>query len=335
MWLKSGLVVLLVGCLGVGFMACRRPAAGAISADGYRHATYPYGVIHRPGEAPLPPVWILDNFYVDGSKLRPKEAPNYLIQFHLDTDNDGVVDTIEKGFRYDLSFINQRTGAQIYVRTVPLSYDVANLALDVVARRFTDSLAGGDFAVVEFGFESGFVKTQVVENKRYVTTMESSGPSRMAGAEAYEATIAIRNAEHEQGKDARPDERRRVVFCRPGFTFQPRFGRKVQYPVLLIASYEAMPEKFEEGLPDFERFLDAIAFNGMIGYTGSEAPAATPADAHDASEQGQGEAPPADAVPASSGAPAPPASGAPPPASGAPAPPASGAPPEAPPLSPG
>jgi hypothetical protein len=331
MWLKAGLVVLLTGCLGVGFMACRRPVpAGAISADGYRHATYPYGVIHQPGQGPLPPVWMLDNFYVDGGTLRPKEAPNYLIQFHLDTDNDGVVDTVEKGFRYDLSFINQRTGAQIYVRTVPLSYEVANLALDVVARRFTDALAGGDFTVVEFGFESGFVKTQVVENKRYVTTMESSGPAKMAGAEAYEATIAIRNAEQEQGKDARPDERRRVVFCRPGFAFQPRYARKVQYPVLLIASYEAMPEKFDEGLPDFERFLDAIAFNGMIGYTGPEAPAATDADAgaDGGSVDGESEAPPADATPAPSAAPAPPASAAP-------APPASGAPAAAPSVTPG
>lgn len=126
----------------------------------------------------------------------------------------------------------------------------------------------------------------------------------------------------------RPDERRRVVFCRPGFSFQPKRSAKVQYPVLLIASYEAMPEKFEEGLPDFERFLDAIAFNGQIGYTGPEAPAPEPdpesgdAGAEDSSGGLVGGGP-LDVSPASSAAPPSTPSAAPP---STPTPPASGSP---------
>lgn len=306
-WVNASIVAVVVALAAAALSCGPKVKPGVISADGYRHATYPYGVIHELGDQLLPPVWLLDNYYLDRRVIKPKAAPEYMIGFHLDTNNDGVVDEIEQGYRYDLSFVNQRTSAQIYVRTVPQSYEVANLSLDVVARRFTDSLAGGDFVVVEFGTVRGLVNAQLVETKRYVTTMESGSPATMAGVEAYEATIAIRNAAQVQGQVDRPDERRRVVFCRPGFAFQPKRSSKVQYPVLLIASYQALPEKFEEGLPDFERFLDAIAFAGRIGYERPE-PVVTgelPQPDAGATVPSVPEDPPLDLIPAPSGAPPP------------------------------
>ncbi len=256
---------------------------GAIESDGYHHPVYPYAVLHPIGEDLLPRDWVLDNYYVQGKRIKAKEAPEYVTSFELDTNGDGVYDDKVKAYVYDLLFVHQRTSANIFARTVPQSYEVANLGLDVVARRFADALAGGDFSVVEFGDEEQ-PRLQVVERRRYATAIETAGAASLAGQQAFEATITLKNVDQ-----SAPEQKLRVVFVRPGFVFQRRSrGKLLNYPVLLIAGYRALPDKFDENRPDFDRFLNSISFSGVRGYSGPAAP--PPAEAPPP------EAPPADVV---------------------------------------
>src|SRR5262249_33708725 len=71
-----------------------------------------------------------------------------------------------------------------------------------------------------------------------------------------------------------PEEKVRVVFSRPGFSLSHRHRAKVvQFPVLIIAIYRALPSTFAQNLVDFDRFLGSITVENSRGYVGRAATA--------------------------------------------------------------
>ncbi len=279
--------LLVCGALFVG-SSCARPAAGSISTSGFQHATYPYGVVPPLGQSLLPAEWALDNYFAKGGKIQPKSTPDYLTTFELDGDGDGKYEAKIEGFRYDLLYVNRKTGAFLFVRTLPLSWEDRQLELDIFTRRYVDELAGGGVTVVHSASEQ---KVSVVEKRRYTTTIESEGASKLAGRDAYEATITLKHVDQPT-----PEARLRVVFSRPGFTMEHRqFRARYEYPVLLMAVYHSRPEVFERGQPDFERFLGSIAVRGTRSYEAPQGDAPPPAEpAPEPDDAGGGEPPPAD-----------------------------------------
>ena len=284
------MLAMLCGLAG----GCGTSARGTFGPQGFSQTVHGYRV---KGEADqlLPEDWQVDNYYREGGKLKPKVGPFYMASYELDWNGDGIYDTTEEELGYDLRYTHRKRDAVIWLRTFPISTNLAEKDLRVLMQGYLDEVAGAGYEGVRLNADRN-----VVVEKRYAAELREKGEAKLAGMPAYAATFDVANIDQIKLTPSTRKSRVRVVLARTKFAYTSRKQRG-SLPVLLLAGYANLPEDFAQDLPAFEAFLQRIEVGGKAGFSQklvpSEAAAPKPAQAVGA-EPGPAEAPSAGPGPA-------------------------------------
>jgi hypothetical protein len=258
----------------LSMIGCRPPASGAISSSGYKHTTYPLTLPpSSSGAALLGDDWQLDNFYLQTNSVRtrwtPKDGPDYVTTYELDYDGDGKTDSKVKTDTYALRFTHQRHDGVIFLRAFPISTNQGAKRLDVLLHRYVDQMAGSGYVVTALS-EGGL---EFVE-RRFAATILREGPARVAGLEAYAATILVKNLDQLQADPNAKGREVEIVIAHTPFRYQatkPRtsnMGTSIpgeDFPVLMIAGYSNRHGDFPAAQADFRAFLSRLTISGITG----------------------------------------------------------------------
>jgi hypothetical protein len=248
---------------------CGTQLPGVVSADGYASGRYPLAV--RKGyDAPaaaglMSEGWKLDNFNDD----EPKGGEAYRTTIRIDANGDGDFEQQEEGPAFELRFVHLRHAGVVWLRTVPVSADLAKKDLRVLTDGYVEALAGGQYESTELDRSS----VTTVE-KRFASTLLSAEPCQLATQECEAATIELANVDQLKLDPKYRSNKLMVVITRTPFVYWPRM-RRSHHPVYLVAGYSNQPGQFEAGLPDFLGFLQHIDITGSRGFQTTAPP--TPA----------------------------------------------------------
>ncbi|MFZ5893318.1 MAG: hypothetical protein ACOY0T_19820 [Myxococcota bacterium] len=250
------------------FAGCFHSAIERFDARGYINKDYAYRVL-GPAPSLLGGDWIVDNFYESKGRWREKDGPAYRIQYEFDTDGDGSLDTKRELPLYDLRFKHRRHNASVWLRATPFSTEWRERELRVLVQAYVDSIAGG-------GYEAARVEHDRVrvEERRFAAEFVERAPARLAGLDAYDATIDVANLDQIRLTPTERKTRVRLVFVNLPTNFQTyRNGAPgVALPLVLIVGYANSPGEFSADMNDFENLLDRIEIQGNRGYS-RQAPA--------------------------------------------------------------
>jgi hypothetical protein len=262
LFLIVAVVLIASGC------GASRPKSG-FDTQGYYNGPYGYRVVHAV-DSKLDGNWLLDNFYMRRGRLEEKDGDSYLIEYALDTTGDGEGDRLEKLPVYDLRYKHKQRDAVIWLRTFPVSQELREKELRVLLQRYVEEVAGAGYEAVQLR-----ANRYIVKENRYAAEILAEGPARLAGVEAYEATIEVANVDRLQLDRDRREIRVRLVLARPGFSYDVenrRQRKKIGFPVLLLAGYANLPGDFDGDLPAFESLLGQVMIGPGRGYEGPAAP---------------------------------------------------------------
>ena len=270
MFLKNVLRVALACGLGACGVGGPRPALSTaqFNESGYVHHVYRYRVLRVSGADASKPLallgddWELDNVYFQDGRLKHKVTDEFLTTYRFDTDGDGVTDAYENVFIYDLRFKHRKRDALIFTRSLPISGELRNKDLRVLAQRYFDSISGAGYeAVVLDGVEQ-------VKEQRYAAEIVDKGPAKLAGRDAYMMTFDVANVDQVKLTPSARHTRVQVAFLRAPFNYVTSSGANAgtAFPVLLVASYANLPDDFATDLPEFEALLGHLQIDGRAGF---------------------------------------------------------------------
>lgn len=236
---------------------------------GFIHAEYGYRVVHRDKvngsvtEGLMDDAWLFDNVYAKDQHLLVKQTPEYTTKFEMDGDGDGKTDFTETALLYDLRFKHRSHDAVIFVRSVPISSDLAQKDLRVLVQRYIDEVSGAGYEAVQIG---GVNK---VAEQRFAAELRDRGPGTVAGQEAYQATFDVANVDQLRVSPNARRTRVRIVFARTPFMHESvtdAAWKRHQFPVLLVAVYANLPEDFVRDSQAFGDLLGRIKIGKAYGY---------------------------------------------------------------------
>jgi hypothetical protein len=259
---------------------CGTQLPGAVSPDGYVSGRYALGV-RKGHDAPaaaglMPEGWKLDNFNGD----EPKGGTAYQTTIRIDANGDGDFELEEQAPAFELRFEHLHHAGVVWLRTVPVSTDLAEKDLRVLTEGYVEALAGGQYESTDLG-----QGTATTVEKRFASSLLSAEPCHLARQECEAATIDLANVDQLKLDPKYRSNKLMVVITRTPFVYTPRMRRR-HYPVYLVAGYSNQPGQFDAGLPDFMGFLQHIDITGNRGFEATPQPTSP------------GAAPPAAAPPA-------------------------------------
>jgi hypothetical protein len=209
-----------------------RPDAYSNEALGYEVATAGERGVFVSSE------WRLEN-YVDGESIKTGAA--YESRIAVDVEDDGTVDTNFTMPLYDLRLVHRRTGAVVWLRTIPLSLNDSERALDGLVRDYIDATSGAGVTGVQF-MQGGAVSV----SRRFATETHDNYALRVDGREAFGATFDLANVDQVQLEADRRLDRVRIVLVRTGRGYLPSPTRRglVPFPAILFFGCSSRPEDF-------------------------------------------------------------------------------------------
>jgi hypothetical protein len=262
----SALAVALLGVSGALAGACVPTPKSGFDERGFLQGEYKYR-INGDGEQILGDSWLLDNFHKGMSgKTVPKDGNEYMTIFDFDVDGDGDAEAREEGLLYDLRLKHRKRDAVIWARTFPISKDLADKDLRVLMQSYIDEVAGAGYESVQI-----HPTRRIVQETRYAAATVERGPARVAGYDAYSATIDVANIDQIKLTPGKYERRVKLVLVKP--PFQYRFHGVTQtksqkkFPARMLVGYANLPEDFEKDLPDFTKFLERIEIKGKRGFS--------------------------------------------------------------------
>ncbi len=255
--LSTGLTALGASALLAGCGA----SAPSFQAHRYYHPHHDYVVRYEAGSDTQPQMlsedWVVDNYYRDSSgALVPRVGPDYEGTVTYDADGDGRAESTENDVPlYDLRLVHQRHDSVIWLSSFPVSDRLSRTELRILAQRYVESVSGAGYVLIQIG-DQGSAGTE----RRYATRIVEEGDTVVDGEPAYAVTFEVANVDQLELDSSSRRSRVRIVFLRPGFAWTRRGsnGSVRHFPVVVAIGYRAMPEYFDSGLPDFERFLTQI-----------------------------------------------------------------------------
>jgi hypothetical protein len=243
---------LLVGCA---------TGNGSFREDGFHHADYPY-IIRYSSPATREFVsseWRIDN-YVLGDDGRPKSAKNvapYYGTQSVDLDGDGKPEKDDVYF-FDLKLDDKKTSATIWVQTIPLGPNEAERDLRVLMDEYVEGVSGTGFYAVGPIWPDD---KREVRLKSYAAKVTESAPAKVSGLEAFQATIELANLDQMKLDPQSRSSIARVLLVRTGYMKAWDMPSKVvKVHTCMRIGYEARPQDFQAGIPDFEKFLELFDF---------------------------------------------------------------------------
>lgn len=259
------------------------PTSKTVTDQGFTHAKYPgYRVtpasVTQAGSSLMGPNWILDNFYKKKRALIEKTTPAYRCTIAIDADGDGRFDFKQEIATFDLRFVHRNRDAVIWLRTIPISSDMTDMELAVIAQRYVDGMAGAGYAAVQVN-----ATTVVAAERRYAARIAERATARVGGRNAFVATVDLANIDQFKVTPGVYTSRIELVFLKAPFphTYYRNGTERAELPVMIVAGYKNLPGDFEQDLPDFREFLGRLELDGSRGLVGpvlEAAPGLVPED---------------------------------------------------------
>jgi hypothetical protein len=256
-------IVLVALALGISIvtLACSSQT-GTFSPAGFTQTEYNYQVhaIKKDGSL-LPDVWNLDNYRYSQryAKMLSKEGASYEATYYIDVDMDGTDDDLGKKFIYDLRFTHKKNAGVIWLRTVPMSSDLKDKELRVLALSYIEAIAATYYEVVQLGGKL----YRTTSEKIYATTIIEQITGTVAKQQSYGVTFDVANIHQIQ---LAPESRvQRVLLLLIKTPFLLEETKSNPLPVLMIAGYSNLVEDFDGSLGDFKEFISRISINGKQG----------------------------------------------------------------------
>lgn len=237
----------------------------AFRGDGYYNDRYSYRVGYTSPGKLSGSDWILENFQLDadGQPTSPKVGPDYRFMFHADVDGDGTLEPAEELDLVDVGLVHKSSAARIWLSSIPIDQTLAQTELKVLAKGFVEAVSGTGLRVERIG---------VSKQRSYATRVVDEKAIDIDGLPAHHITFEMASVEQLELDPNSRWQRVSIVLVRPGFFWAPKYpkGPNQLFPVLLIAGYEAQPDRFQANVGDFEAFLRRIAF--VAGDLAADAP---------------------------------------------------------------
>jgi len=265
LFMSLGMILALTGCAA-------NPTR--FRDDGLYHDKFDYSIVFSD---PDNRVFIGDEWYIDNyqylereKKFERKKGAAYSGRVYVDRNDDGSPER-ERAFFCDLELRHRRNNGMIWISTTELPKKFNETHLDVFLRNYIESLAGA--IRVRTGSALGFHSIKVRE---FATQILEQEQSLLGPYEAVSATITRADL-HQLRLDANHVSlRARIVLIRidgmvriggrKGETkvwpAQRRVDPVTEVPgkILMMIGYSNSKEYFDEGLSDFETFLNSISF---------------------------------------------------------------------------
>lgn len=227
---------------------------------GFVHPEYGYHIefANEPRRVLITSEWRVENYARQSEEWIRREAAQYWHAPLLDLDGDGILETLEREYLYDLRMRHVRSNGLIWVRTVPLELDLQEVELDVLARNYVENIASSGFLLARVA--PGVV---AVGERRFASRVLDQLPIRVDGYEAYGVLLEVASVAQLQLSEASRIENAVIVLSRAPFGWREWSSEGYRdWPVIVIAGYSNSPAEFEQGLPDFDTLLAAIDLDG-------------------------------------------------------------------------
>ena len=236
-------MILLV--VSMGAIACSSTyGRGTLSGnDGYVADELPLR-IRSPALGTLSSRWNIDSHQPNG---QPLVGYDYLHIRHIDWNDDGRNHRY-RAYVYHLRMGEQRGPGAMWVQSTLVEPDVQSRELEYVADSFMNALAEGPQST---GWSpAGMFMRQQGSQARIQLLDRTDGQLR--GDEAHLVFFdVVKN-------DA--TARMALLFVRAPFYFEQQgsFGKSRGWPVMLVVGYANGPDRFAEGLSDFNTLIESI-----------------------------------------------------------------------------
>lgn len=246
-------------------------ASGCVSQyelrdDGYYNLVVGYRVRNAGDDtAFVGPDWRLDNYSTRGSPTL-KTGAEYETSVAVDTDDDGDLDHSFEMPLYDLRLVNRRTGATVWVRTVPLSSHDGERELDGLVRDYIDEVSGAGVTTVQFMRER-----PVGITRRFATETRDGRNLRVDGRYAYGATFDVASVDQVAVESDRRLDRVRIVLVRTERRYLPR-GWRGGLPAFLLFGCASRPEDFDDAAGALRALVRGTDFFARDDGDGEEPP---------------------------------------------------------------
>lgn len=256
-------IAVAVLCVGCGASVQDR-----FGDRGFYHRDYAYRIdyLNRSDRSLLPPDWQLDNFQVrDGQLQDYKRGRGWVETIRFDTDDDGATDAAIELYTYDLLFEHRRHDGLIWLRSFPVSPDVGERSLEVLAENYVEGVSGTGYVVSR-------LEPVVVGERRYGTRVIDSASGTVAGARAHRITFDVVNLDQQEADPSTAPTRVRIYLIHApypwvwgaGATREGAF-RRGAWPLLMVAGYVNDAHRFAEDEGALESLLARLAFRHRDG----------------------------------------------------------------------
>ena len=97
--------------------------------------------------------WQVDNYRLDaqGRPVDHKCGEQYRVTRRVDINADGIAERVGEEEAYDLRFISRTHAGVAWVRTAPLSSELAETDLRVLMRLYVESISGTGIMLTDLG----------------------------------------------------------------------------------------------------------------------------------------------------------------------------------------
>lgn len=231
-----------------------------------------YGIRYRPGgqHQLMPEGWSLDNFVPPTSGLphQVKQGAGYRVEVVVDQDGDGDDDWSTETALYDLRMIHGPTGATAWIRSFPLSAELQDRELDVLARDYVERVSGGTYVAVVLGG-----RAVVAREHHYATRLVEEASIEVDGAPARRARFDVVDVDRHQVDPDAPATRVEIVLVRPRRLWSPpgpTDSVRRAMPALLVLGVAAPEAHFDRVVGDARDLWSRVSLLGGARQRGGE-----------------------------------------------------------------
>lgn len=253
---RTHLRVFVLAALGMVCAACAPGIkVGSFSERAFVAERVPYYVELQPDGSILGGDWVIENLQSGQGTRVSKLGPEYESAHAFDIDGDGRFEKSVKLARYDLLLRHRRTRATIWLSVFPISQQLADADADVLLREYIEAVSGaGSFTIT---LADGSTVSVVSKERRFATRQLDMTPLTVQGQRAAGATFELANVDQLQLNQNSRWSRGRVLLIRTDANWNEL---SESWPVVMLAGYEHVPDRFDEHSQDFTSFLSRLKF---------------------------------------------------------------------------
>jgi hypothetical protein len=279
----------LAACALVLLSNCAKTAT--IGPTGFDQPNFQYRLNYQDAARGVffGPDWQLDNYFLEGGRLKAKKGPEYVAMREIDEDGDGTVSQWEKKeeFIYDLRFVNVHDDGILWIKAHPLSQQSVQKDLDVLLNNYADGLSGtGLYA------QSNLFSVERVKARQFTSFVVSKQPVTVGNNTGLVGVIELAETERLRLDPQYRSAKIKIAIAR--FAYYEPIGRygsgpwpvvnyrgqnRVQRIGLFVVGYYNSAAKFEGQMQTFDQALAQLSFGpeSAIGSPPAPANVASPA----------------------------------------------------------